>query len=1053
MKKTITNVFLILMLGITISMHAQEKTVKGVITDAEDNTPLIGATISIKGEAKGVTSDFEGNFNIVVNENNILIISYVGYITQEIPVLGNTTINVTLQQESNALDEVVVIGYGTKSRREIISAISSISSDKIAEVPVTNIANAVQGKIAGVRVYHSTGGQPGSNSTFRIRGGSSINRSNDPLFIVDGMQKTLNDINPNDVSSVEVLKDASATAIYGSRASNGVVIITTKKGKTGKAEINFSSTFGFAEPSVKMDFVDATTFLEYARPAYQRSNRSNLLTATHGVGTGNDANSPWSTSILQPGQAVPEGYLSMPDPINPSNTLIYQDNDFQDIAFQNALEKEYFISAIGGSDKIKYYAGLGWTDIEGIARSTEYQRFTARSNIDFKLSDKLELQTKFNISRTKTDDFDRQRNIFGRSIWLLPTARVYFDDGSFGTGNNETYTNPLFYNDVRQAKDYVYRTNVGASLIWKPIEGLSFQLKGDYFNQNSTSESFKKANIYDATRPATFDYGLRTDWQVEAIGNYSKTLNEKHNFGLLIGVSSLNIEHLDASAAAFGGPTDNIQTLNASPEKTEASTSRSDEVLNGIFSRFSYDFDGKYLMSASLRRDGSSRLAEDQRIGYFPSFSMGWIMSEEKFFENVSILNFVKLRGSWGQTGNNDVSTTAAAGLYSVGNNYNFQAGSFPTVIPNENLAWETTTQWDIGTDLSFLNNKIRLIADVYNKTTDNLIFTTPLPNTSGFSSITKNIGKVQFTGVEFELSTINIQNDNFSWESDFNIGFNKNKVLELPDNDRENNRIGGFIDTDTGEGIGGIAEGESLFSIIGYKNDFIIDTQAQADNAHHDTQARGYSAIDGQSIRGRKFPGDYEWVDKNGDGIIDSKDQFVLGNNVPHTTGGLSNTLKYKGLEFNIFMDFALGHSINDQIIRRGDANAIGGAARPTTNILRSWQQEGDIASGKANFPRFDYHDATQQRNIHRGSSPVSASVYDASFLSLREVKLGYNIPEKILDYIGFNSVKIYLAGQNLHYFTKYPGFNPEYSTGSSYDDNTYPLARKIVLGINVGF
>lgn len=1057
-KRGMLNRFLIALLGIqlifTLNIYGQQTvTVSGTVTDAQGQ-PLPGATVLEEGTTNGTVTNNNGVFTINVPENATLSISFVGMSTQRVPVNSRTQINIRMEEESIGLDEVVAIGYGTQSRRTITTSITRVSNEKIEDVAVSSISTALQGKAAGVRVYQSEGGMPGSDATIRIRGGSSINRSNNPLIIIDGLPRTLNDININDIESIDILKDASSTAIYGARASNGVVLITTKKGKRGKAEINFNTSVGISSPWKYMDLVSGEDYLRLTREALSRTRpnqRRFLWEQGRGAGIGNDENSPWSTRYLQEGESIPEGYKSMIDPVDPSKTIIFQDNDFQRLALGNGLEQSYYLSANGGSDKILYAAGIGYSNIEGISIGTNWERFSALVNVDFNLTEKLQLKTNVNHTTGHTNTWPSQHAMFSRSLWMTPTARVYMEDGSLGPGLNDTYTNPLWYNDVHKNDSFNYKTQLGMSLLWNIFKGLEARANIDYFLANSTNEHFLKANVYNSARPATFNYGQNKNTQFEGVLTYNNTFLKNHNVNIVAGGSLITYEDLNTEAEAQGGSTDKIQTLNAAPEKLEAYTYRTDEALLGYFARLTYDYNKKYLASLSLRRDASSRFAKENRVGYFPGISFGWIASEEEFLKN-SLTNTVKLRTSWGQTGNNSVGLYDAWGRYGVGNNYGNEAGVFPTSMPNFTLGWETTNQLDIGIDLGiFENDKILFIADYYTKTTNNLLFNTPLPNTSGYSSILNNVGSVKYYGWDFELRANVIENSSFNWDLDFNISFNKNEVLSLPDNGMPQNRIGGVYNPETGVGVGGIAEGESLGQIIGFKADFIIDNWEQANNAHFDALATGYNPEDGTTQLGRKIPGDMEWVDKDGNDRIDVYDQFVLGYQIPTTLGGFTNTINYKNFDFKIFMDYAIGHSINDQVIRRADANALDGISRPTTNVFDAWKQEGDVASGKAKMPRYDYHDASQQRNIHRQTYATSTTTYRADFLSIREVKLGYNAPQSVSSKLGINNLYIYISGQNLYYFTKYPGFVPEFEGVDNHRDGNYPIPRKINLGLKI--
>lgn len=1042
--------------GISTCIYAQDRTVTGNVTDASTGEPLPGVNVVIKGTSIGTATNLNGAYELQIEGlQDTLIFSFIGFQTREIPINGRSEIDVTLNPTTGTLDELVVIGYGTESRRMLTTSISSIGRQSVEGVPVSSISTAMQGKLSGVRVYQSNGGQPGSGSTIRIRGGSSITGSNDPLILVDGMRRPLTDINPNDVESIEVLKDAASTAVYGARASNGVVLITTKRGSEDTRSIDVNVSFGSSSPVRTMDLLNAEQWLSYTRPAVANSDGADQLTGVgRGIGTGNGPESPYSTRYLQEGESIPEGYKSMKDPVDPSKTIIFQDNDFQDIVFRNALEQNYHLSASGGSENIKYAAGIEYADIEGISIGSKWERFSGRANVDFNIRDNLEMLINANHTVSYTNTVPRQRNMFARSMFLTPVAKVYYDDGTYATGLNATFTNPLWYIDVNVLDTNRSTTQIGTTLNWDvtSIEGLRTTINANYYVGNETFESFYKTNVFDSTRPASFDFSQPRRGLYEGLINYTPSfLGENHNLNLLTGISYEDTDNLVSRSSAFGGTTDDIQTLNAAPEKTEAYTFRTDEVLIGSFGRLSYDYNGKYLFTLSLRRDASSRFAPGNRVGYFPGVSVGWIITEEKFVPNTFI-SFLKLRSSVGQTGNIASGLYDAFGEYNVGHNYYNESGVFATSMPNFALEWEKSTQWDIGVDLSMLNEKLSMSLDYYEKVTDNLLFNTPLPGESGYSSIQRNIGSVKFYGWDLELTSDIIQRNKFNWTVGFNLSYNKNEVLELPDNGVPKNRIGGVYNPETGVGFGGIAEGEPLYQMIGYKSDFIIDNWEQANNAHYDSNAAGYDPETGEFIPGKKFPGDMEWVDKNGDGRIDVYDQFVLGTSNPHTFGGISNRISYGGFELHLFMDYAIGHSINNIVQARADGN-VAAVVNATTNVLNSWKEIGDVAAGRASEPRFMWNDHSNQENYHRNSDRF---ITRADYLSIREAKLTFTLPSRILSGFGLTRCSIYLKGQNLHYFTKYGGFSPEFDVEG--DDNygptgIYPLPRKFLVGINLSF
>lgn len=1051
-------VFILVMTLIgTGTVFGQQITVSGQVTGVEDET-LIGVTILIKGTNSGTTTDIDGFYSIDVDEDDILVFSYVGYNKQEIPVNGRTEINVKLQMKSGMLDEVVVIGYGEESRRMLTTSIGSVGGDKIEGVPVSGVSNAIQGKVSGVRIRHSEGGQPGAPPSIRVRGGSSITGGNSPMFLVDGIERpNLRDINPGDIQSIEVLKDAASTAIYGSRASNGVILVTTKSGKRGQSQISFDYSLGASYPSRKMDLLNGEEFINLVRPAAARAALKAGLSDVDGArpfGTGNGPESPYSPRFLEDGETVPKGWKSMPDPLDPSKTIIFTDTDYQDEAFRRGIEQNYDLKVAGGTNKFRYYGGIGYSDFEGIALGSEWDRFSVRANVDYDVTDNLTFLTKVNGTLSNTNTFRDYNHIFGRSMWIAPTTRKYMPDGSYGYGRSSSYTTPRFYNDVNVHDTERRRTQFGSSLRWivPSINGLSVKVSADYYFHENLHERFENANIYNASRDSRINQSRRERVKTDGVIDYVLPMGRDQSLKFIVGGSYEFEKRYDIETRGRGGATDLIKTLNAAPEMVTASSYKQEEALTGAFSRVSYDYKRKYILAATLRRDASSRFAPENRVGYFPGLSAAWIATEESFFPE-SFLSMLKLRSSWGQTGNVVSGYYTPYGEYTVGRNYYEQAGSFPVDMSNFSLTWETTTQIDVGVDLGLFDDRVEVVFDVYDKVTDDLLFSTPLPRVTGFSNIQQNVGSVRFYGWELELGTNIIQKSKFAWNLDFNVSYNMNEVLSLPDNGRNKNRIGGIYDPVTDTGIGGIAEGERLGALLGYESAYIIDNWDQANSANIDESAAGCNYETGECNPGQKFPGDMEWVDQNGDGVINQYDQIVLGYNIPHTWGGITNNFSYGNFSAIVHMDFTLGHTIMDATKRRGDANAIGGDATPTTDMLNSWKEIGDIEAGRADMPRFDFHDAAHQANIHRDHDRVA---YKADFLSLREVMLAYSIPNRINDKLGFAGATVFVRGQNLYYFTDFPVFNPEAeSGGNNYGggDANYPLPRKILAGVSLKF
>lgn len=1028
--------------------------VTGTVTGASDGQPLIGATVMIKGSTSGTVTDYDGNYSLdVPSANDTLVFSYSGFSTQEVPVNGQSVIDVVLTENASLLDEVVVIGYGSQSRKVLTSSIAKVDAEDIEDLEVTTIGAALQGKAAGVSISSGTG-QPGATPTIRIRGGSSINRSNDPLFIIDGVQRSPEDFNPDDVESIEVLKDAAATAIYGARASNGVVLITTKTGKAGQAKFNVNYRSSYSSLLNELDLLNAEDYLRIQRVGLTRSflnENSAFGTGATALGTGNGLQGIHTTRILAAGETVPEGYQTMEDPVT-GETLIFQDTDWQEELYRTAQIDNLNFSVNGGSDKVTYYLGAAYLNQEGIARTTNYARFSLQSNVNFQINDKLKISTNINATRSNSNEPFSTSAIFQRGMRVAPTTRFRYDDGSLAQGSRSNLPNPLFFVENYVNDESINKLNLGARAQYDIIDGLQASVTGNYFTSQQFRESFVRANPFTSARRAGSSLGESRQTQFEGTLRYLKSFGS-HNLTALVGASRLETNFFNFSGNADGGSTDNIFTLNAAPNILGLSTSRAADLLIGVFGRVSYDFDQKYLLSATVRRDGSSRFGANNRVGYFPSASAGWRISEEDFFNNNGVLSEMKVRASWGQTGNNDVGLFTAQGVVNPGFIYAGQAAARATAVSNLDLGWEKTTQTGVGLELGLLDNRITLLADYYVKETEDLLFSRPLPNTSGYGSVTENIGTVRFKGLEFALSTENIRGNAFNWTTDFNIAFNSNEIIKLPENDLEGNRIGGVL----GE-FGGLAEGEPLGNVYGWQYLGVYATTAEAEaDGLLDLHANNRTGNNGIDYR-MKVGGDVRWQDTNGDGNIDFDDQVELGNVIPNITGGIGNTFSYKGLELYVFMDFALGHVIMNNNRARMNSNSQGNI-NGTSDLLNAWENEGDVTD----VPRFVFFDFGNARNFDRNVQPLagggnhsSSSQYveKGDYLSLRTLRLSYNLPRSLTERLRLGSVKAYVAGQNLHYFTSYRGLNPEYNPNiSGIDNNQYPLFRSLSFGLNVGF
>ncbi len=1050
-KRCMLSRILIALLGIqlifALNVYGQQTvTVSGTVTDAQGQ-PLPGATVMEEGTTNGTVTNSDGVFTINVSGNATLVFSFVGMSTQRVPVNSRSQIDIRMEEETIGMEEIVVVGYGEMSRRNLTTSISSVKGEELQSIPISTVGEGLKGKIPGVRV-HQTNFTPGAEPTFTIRGGSSIQKSNQPLVLVDGVEISFKDINPNDIESIEVLKDAASTSIYGSRASNGVILVTTRKGSVGAPKIIFEATVAYQEPERFYKFLPAAEEISIKRIATAISPypQRNHITG-YPQSSGNTDNSIFSTRYLAEGESVPDGYKSMLDPLDPSKTLIFQDNDYTKLIAGTSMWQKYNLGVNGGTENIRYSGSIGYIKDDGVALGTGYKRLNARFNTDIRIADNLSFSSGINFSESSTDEYSSQRDVISRGLYSGPTQKMYWADGRPTPGVNSSSPNPLWYTSTRTYDNLEQRFTFNSSLSYNISEGLVAIVTGSIYRRNYQDDYFELAHEFSSARNAESNYRYGQIATFEPYINYIKNIfNEDHSLNVTAGLSYTEFKNKSLSAGARGASTDKIHTLNAAPDKYDATTSINTEVLAGTFGRLSYSYLNKYLFSATIRADGSSRFPKGEQWGYFPGISLGWIMSEEPVFENlIDNVGLLKLRASLGQTGNNTVGLYDAFGTYGSTYKYDGTAGIRPSSMPNRALTWETTTQTDIGIDLAFLNNRIEIISDYFNKHTEGLIFSVPLPNTAGFSNVEQNIGKVKFYGFEFEVKSNNINTRDFNWNSTLSWSFVKNKVLKLPDNGRDGNRIGGWNLPD-GTSFGGIAEGEPLYRIFGYKVSHILETQEEADAAHYDEIARGWDPVRQERRPGSKAVGMFEWIDKDGNGRINEIDQFEVGRTAPHSTGGLGNIFQYKKWSLNIYMDYAIGHSIYDESWQRFLGNTMSTQAPIPYEVKNFWTQPGDgpwpkfvandLADGGMNFRRSDF------------------MVQDASYLCIRNITLQYTIPETMIKRFGLNDLALNITGNNLHYFTDVEYISPETGTESTYSHGyfPYPPVRSFSIGVKIG-
>ena len=1019
-------IFLLLVLLVSIGFaNPQQVRVSGKITDADSGEPLPGVNIVVKGTAIGVSSDVDGSYSIEVSDSkDVLVFSFLGYKPEEVEVKNQRIINIKMTESIQELDEMVVIGYGTMKKRNITGSITSVNSESIENTPVKDVMSVLQGRASGVQVV-SNSGAPGDGMTVTVRGQSSLNSGNDPLYVIDGVpvetqslsqlngweQHGLNplaDINPNDIESIEVLKDGASTAIYGSRAANGVILITTKRGHGGKAKININAFTGVSQITRKLGVLNASQWREIIADSYKNHND-------------------------YAGRIVYEDvHWTVLDSLNPMNS---GDVDWQSVMYHTAWQKQVDFSVAGGSEAAKYAISSSVLDQDGIFLASNYKRITSRVNADFKVTDKLDLGYSVSFARSLNNRINAGgtgNNSLVQSILVRPPVySLTYPDGS-----------PIYYfngkrNPVGLAKEVTHLNTTNRIIGNQYLEYTIFKDLKFRANLNIDFISMKEDEFY----PTTVDYragynsgAVRSinnlTWGHEDYFTYNKSLDDKHNISALLGYSQQEWKQETTGLDGMYFASDNIRTLNgAGTISNQAVNQTVEHGLVSFFGRIGYDYQSKYILQFNMRADGSSRFGKNNRFGYFPSASAAWRFSDESFSDGLSFLNDGKLRFSYGQTGNEAIGNYTSQGEFALSTNYLDNSGASPTVMPNSGLTWETTTQYDVGLDLLLFNNRVGFNGDVYLKNTTDLLFAVPIPETTGFGYITQNIGNVRNKGLELVLTTHNFTGD-FKWTSNFNISFNRNKVESLPEEVLTN----GYIQNGTYHIL---KVGESIGTFYGWK--FLGVYSRDEDNVDHVRMG---------SSNGTEFKGgDPIWDDLNNDHIIDDNDKQIIGNAQPKFTGGFNNDFSYKNFTLNVFFQFTYGNDIysNLDMMR----NWVFAYNNVSTEALNRWRKQGDVTD----YPRPIRNDPLRNEYLRVSDRWVK----DGSFLRLKNVSLAYNVPQSILDKIKLEGLRFYVTGQNLVTWTHYDAYDPEVSSYSGLqlgvDDGSYPQSRTYIFGLNVQF
>ncbi|MDO5981392.1 SusC/RagA family TonB-linked outer membrane protein [Flavivirga spongiicola] len=1023
----------------------QEIIVNGIINDI-NGQPLPGANIVEKGTTNGTQSDFDGIFSLTLGDKDAtLIVSFLGYSTQEVLVNSQTNITVTLEEDTASLDEVVVVGYGTQSKRRVTGSISSVDVVKAEKAGFLSTDDVLQGRISGVQIA-STSGSPGGQQRINIRGIGSLQGNNLPLIVIDGIpinnsdpsslnesvfgsvnnQSPLALLNPNDIESIDVLKDAASTAIYGSRGTNGVIIISTKKGKFGKAKVNFSTYSGIQYAPEKIETANTALWLEVNNEA------RNNFNSDQGFTSGDS------------------GFLA---PL--SNPLPSGQSEFDwtgGITNSTSTIQDHNLSVFGGNEKTKYYSSFGFFKQEGWFKKSEFKRYSSKLNIEHKFNDKVKFGVNFigNYSiNSRVASHEGGLRLLIRSLEQRPADLPYHPDGSYNIGGSATLTRHSGVQVVNEqdSKYKTYRGIVNAFVEIKPFEGFtytpSFNIDYGTYHDNTYRSPLHprgrnvNGQIFDSRN-------ILTNILVENLFNYKKSW-EDFDLNVTVGHSYQKEIVESALIDARNFPSPSFRAISSAATQF-ASGSKAENALDSYLGRLSGTYKNRYFLDVAFRRDGSSRFADGKRYGNFPSVSAGWVLSNEPFFKEDSFISFLKLRGSYGITGStSSIGNYNSLALVSSGSgnddsNYLGNSGLISDQLANPNLTWEQASSVNFGLDLYFLEDRVKLTMDYYTRDTDDLLYDRPVHGTTGFTTFSENIGSMTNKGFELGLSTNIINNDSFTWNLDFNVSTASNKLTSL---------IG---DEPIPLGYNVLKIGEPIGSIYLLKQTGIYQSDSDVP-----------AALAANGVRA----GDVIYEDVNNDGNITAADRQIVGNAFPDLFGGINNTFKYKDFDLSIFSSFSSGNDIysawrSGGFLSGGSAGSIrvgggvDGLGFSQFGMLRETAQNRWTGSGTSNtIPRAI---AGGTGAAFHNNQASSRWIEDGSFFRIKNITLGYTLPKDITDKWSVDNFRLYLTGSNLFTFTKYSGYDPEASDSSDprtfgADFLTAPPLRTVILGLNLNF
>lgn len=1055
-KRILSSLGLILF---SVSFVLAQVLVKGTVKDnLGEGVP--GASVQVKGTSQGTITDLDGKFAFSVpNKNATIVISFIGYVTVEQKVDTQKPMVITLREDTKTLDEVVVVGYQEVRKRDLTGSVAKANMNDVLTAPVASFDQALGGRIAGVNVT-SGEGMPGGTMNIVIRGNNSLTQENSPLFVIDGFPvedtSASSTLNPSDIESIDFLKDASATAIYGARGANGVVIVTTKKGKVGRAQLTYDGSFGVQHITRTIPMMDAYEFVKLQNEMYP--------TVVAGSYLMNYEGKQWTL----------EDYRNI-DQYN-----------WQDEIFQTAWQQSHTVRLTGGTEGVRYNASLSYYDQDGTLLETGYKRMQGRMNTVVRRG-KLNMSLTTNYSRSiqtgstpSATSYSGMNNLF-YSVWgyrpvTSPDTPLSFlmdsaTDNAVDSSNDYRF-NPILSLKNEYRKNYINNLQMNGFAEYEVIKGLKVKVsagytydarKNDQFNNSKTRyggpTSTDKVNA-QVTRSE------RLTWLNENTVTYQTNIKKKHFINALAGITFQNSDYEAYAFRTTHIPNESLGMAGMSEGQASTSSSaKSSWSMLSYLGRINYNYKSKYYATASFRVDGSSKFNKDNRFGYFPSASLAWTFTEEKLMKPIkSILSNGKLRFSWGLTGNNRIGEydyyqllsvlKSRIGSYTATNSipsgvYPFEndatnAGTVPISLQNKNLKWETTEQWNLGVDLSFFDERIGLTMDIYRKNTRDLLLAAQLPYSSGFYNATKNIGKVRNDGLEISLNTLNIKTRDFQWSSNFNISFNKNKVLALSENQTALLTAVQFDQNYNGQSsyIAKIGLPMGLMYGYVYEGTYKYDDFNKSGNSYSLK-----SSVPHFSTENNTQPGMPKYADLNGDGVVDSNDRTIIGRGLPVHTGGLTNDFTYKGIDLSIFFQWSYGNDIMN-------ANRL--FFESSNNRSRELNQYASYTNRwTADNPTSDIPAATNSSSNRVISSRI---IEDGSFLRLKNVTIGYTFPSQMTKKWKIDKARIYVAAQNLWTWTGYSGYDPEVSVRNSaltpgLDYSSYPRAYSVSFGVSLGF